>query len=41
MRLRYIFSPRWAVQTETGRAMGADLFFNIERGGSGTEEKRP
>ncbi len=34
VRLRYIMSPKWAVQTETGTTMGADLFYKIERGGS-------
>jgi translocation and assembly module TamB len=33
VRLRYIMSPKWAVQTETGTTMGADLFYKIERGG--------
>jgi translocation and assembly module TamB len=36
MRLRYLVSPRWAVQTETGRTMGADVLFSIERGKSAT-----
>jgi translocation and assembly module TamB len=33
VRVRYIMSPKWAVQTETGTTMGADLFYKIERGG--------
>jgi translocation and assembly module TamB len=34
VRLRYTMSPKWAVQTETGTTMGADLFYKIERGGN-------
>ncbi len=34
VRLRYIMSPKWSVQTETGTTMGADLLYKIERGGS-------
>ncbi|MBK8164833.1 MAG: translocation/assembly module TamB domain-containing protein [bacterium] len=33
VRLRYIMSPKWSVQTETGTTMGADLLYKIERGG--------
>lgn len=33
VRLRYIISPKWAVQTETGTTQGADVFYKIERGG--------
>lgn len=33
IRVRYIFSPKWAVQAETGTTMGTDLFYKIERGG--------
>lgn len=34
VRLRYIMSPKWSVQTETGTTMGADLLYKIERGGA-------
>jgi len=33
VRLRYILSPKWAVQTETGTTQGADVFYKIEFGG--------
>jgi translocation and assembly module TamB len=33
VRLRYILSPNWAVQTETGSTQGADVFYEFERGG--------
>jgi translocation and assembly module TamB len=33
VRLRYILSPNWAVQTETGTTQGADVFYKFERGG--------
>ncbi|MCP4570785.1 MAG: hypothetical protein GY838_00375 [bacterium] len=33
VRLRFILSPDWAVQTETGTAQGADVFYRIESGG--------
>ena len=33
VRLRYIISRKWAVQTETGTTQGADVFYTLERGG--------
>ena len=33
VRLRYILSRNWAVQTETGSTQGADVFYKFERGG--------
>jgi len=34
VRVRYIFSRKWAVQAETGTSMGTDVFYKIERGGN-------
>ncbi len=31
-RLRYVLSSRWSLQSETGSASGADLFYRIEAG---------
>jgi translocation and assembly module TamB len=32
LKLRYVISSHWTLQAERGEALGADLFYKIERG---------
>ena len=32
LKLRYVISSHWTLQAERGEAVGADVFYKIERG---------
>ena len=38
LKLRYVISSHWTLQAERGEALGADVFYKIERGSA---ESRP